>query len=93
MRFLGYTEVASFMAQHPLHGEALGAWLCEIQYHDWRSPEALSADFRGVEVTQPFTVFRLGIRPLLIETIVDFRNQIVLLTGIRVAGESAALIN
>lgn len=87
MRFFGYTEAASFMVQHPLHGETLRAWLCEIQYRDWRSPGALTADFRCVDVTPPFTVFRLGIPPLLIETIVDFRNRIVLLTGIRVPGE------
>jgi mRNA-degrading endonuclease HigB of HigAB toxin-antitoxin module len=83
MRFLGYTEAASFIAQHPLHGDTLRAWVSEIQYRDWRTPRALTADFRSAEVTPPLAVFRLGTPPLRIETIVDFRNRIVLLTGIR----------
>ena len=93
VRFLGYTEAASFIARQSMHGETLRAWLYEIQYRDWRSLGALTADFRCIDVTPPFTVFRLGTPPLLLETIVDFPNRIVLLTGIRVPGESVVLIN
>jgi len=89
MRVVGYTEAASFLARHPLHGEALTAWLHEVRHRHWRSPAALAADFGCVEVAPPYTIFRLGIRPLLVETIVDFRNQVVLLTGVRVTSEAA----
>ena len=92
MKFLGQAEAAAFLREHPKKAETLRAWLGEIQYRNWHSPEALSADFQNVDTTRPpLAVFRLGRAALEIETLVDFRNGIVLLTGIRVEATLASL--
>jgi mRNA-degrading endonuclease HigB of HigAB toxin-antitoxin module len=94
MKFLGRTEVVVFLSEHPGHAETLRAWLTEIQHRDWHSREALAADFQSVDATRPpLAVFRLGRPALLIETLVDFRNGIVLLTEIRMATELEPLVN
>jgi mRNA-degrading endonuclease HigB of HigAB toxin-antitoxin module len=94
MKFLGRTEVVVFLHEHPGQAETLRAWLGEIRHRDWHSREALAADFQSVDATRPpVAVFRLGRPALLIETLVDFRNGIVLLTGIRMATEFEPLVN
>ena len=86
MKLLGQTEAASFSRKHPGQAERLRAWLAEIQHRDWDSPEDLSADFKNIDATTPpVAVFRFGQPTLVIETLVDFRNRIVLLTKVRIA--------
>jgi len=94
MMFLGRIELEAFLREHPGQAETLRAWLGEIQHRDWLSREALAADFRSVDANcPPLAVFRLGRPALVIETLVDFRNGIVLLTGIRIAPESEPILN
>jgi hypothetical protein len=84
MKFLGLAEAALFLREHPKQAEALRAWLGEIQHRKWCSYEALAADFQYVDITfPPRAIFRLGQPALEIDTLMDFRNGIVLLTGIR----------
>ena len=93
MKILGQTEVASFSRKYPGHAERLRAWLAEMQHRDWGGPDSLSADFKNVDTTNlPLAVFRFGEPTLVIETLVDFRHRIVLLTGIRIAAAFAALV-
>jgi mRNA-degrading endonuclease HigB of HigAB toxin-antitoxin module len=94
MKFLGRTDFVAFLRQHPEQAETLRAWLGEIQHRHWCSREALAADFQSVDATRPpLAVFRVGRPALLIETLVDYRNGIVLLTGIRLATELEQLVN
>jgi mRNA-degrading endonuclease HigB of HigAB toxin-antitoxin module len=94
MKFLGRIELVAFLREHPEQAETLQAWLSEIQYRDWRTRDALTADFQSVDAARtPLAVFRLGRPALVIETLVDFRNGIVLLTGIRIATESQPLLS
>jgi hypothetical protein len=88
MRFLGHVEVVSFLREHPGYAENLLAWLGEIQHRYWRNSRALAADFQSVDVTcPPAVVFRLGRPELVIETLADFRNGIMLLTRVQAASE------
>ena len=94
MKFLGRTEFVAFLGEHPEQAETLRSWLGEIQHRDWGSREALAADFQSVDATRPpLAVFRLGRPALVIETLVDFRNGVVLLTAIRIATELEPLLN
>ena len=94
MKFLGCIDLVVFLREHPRQAETLRAWLGEIQHRDWHSREALATDFQSFDATRPpLAVFRLGRPALLIETLVDFRNGIVLLTGIRMATELERLVN
>jgi hypothetical protein len=94
MKFLGRTEVVVFLQEHPEQAETLCAWLGEIQHRHWCSREALAADFQSVDAScPPLAEFRLGRPALVIETLVDFRNGIVLLTGIRIATAVEPLLN
>jgi mRNA-degrading endonuclease HigB of HigAB toxin-antitoxin module len=93
MKFLGQVEAATFLREHPRQAETLRAWLGEIQHRNWHSPEALAADLHNVDTTSPpLAVFRLGRAALEIETLVDFRSGIVLLTGIREEAALASLV-
>jgi len=86
MKFLGRSELSSFMLSHPINAESVRAWVREIQNCVWRNLDALAADFQNVEAGEPpRAVFQFGQPPLRIETLIDFRNGIVLLTGIGTA--------
>jgi len=91
MKFLGHAEAAAFIRERPAQAETVRAWLSEIKYRAWINEKTLAADFRGVDTTSPpRAIFRLGWPLVLVETIVDFRNGIVLLTGIRSIAEPSS---
>lgn len=84
MKFLGQSEIAAYVHDHPGEAEMLRAWVGEIKHGTWETAEGLRADFLEVDVsTPPLAIFRLGRRPVRVETIFDFRNRIVLLTALR----------
>lgn len=84
MRFLGKVEVAAFLTIQPAYAEGVRAWLNEISRRNWPSAEALSTDFLHADISAPpVIVFHLAAGAVCIETLVDFRNGIVLLTAIR----------
>jgi len=94
MKFLGQAEAAAFLREHPTQSDRLQPWLSEIRFRNWRNAAALAADFRSADTSaSPRVVFRFGPPALVIETLVDFRNQIVLLTAIHLAASTTSQIN
>jgi mRNA-degrading endonuclease HigB of HigAB toxin-antitoxin module len=84
MRFVGQTEICALLAAWPEHGDALRAWASEIKYRWWKSAEDLVADFRDVDASRnPVVVFYLVPVGLRIETLINFRLGIVLVTDFR----------
>lgn len=84
MRFVGQTEIAAFLAEYPDRSEGLRAWLAEVKYRSWGSADALAADFLNADASGlPTVIFYLDSRSLQIETLIDFRNGVVLLTAIQ----------
>jgi mRNA-degrading endonuclease HigB of HigAB toxin-antitoxin module len=89
MIFVGLTELFDFLRDHPDQGEPLRAWLAEIQHRNWTNRQALAADFQSLDSDNPpLAVFRFGRPEVVIETLIDFQNQVVLLTGIRMNKDS-----
>jgi mRNA-degrading endonuclease HigB of HigAB toxin-antitoxin module len=83
MRFVGQTEVAAFLAECPDQSDGLRAWLAEMKHRSWGSANALAADFLNVDASGlPTVIFYLEPTALRIETLIDFRNGVVLLTAI-----------
>ena len=83
MKFLGLVEVADFARRHPGEAETLWAWVAEIRNHSWESVGDLSASFRSVDIAKlPEVIFRLGDTPLKINTLINLRKGILLLTSI-----------
>lgn len=86
MRFLGQVEVAEFARAHPAEAGVLSAWLNEVRQGKWANSKALVADFRFAEAQQPpYAVFRLGPTPVSVETIIDYRNGVVLVSRLSVS--------
>jgi mRNA-degrading endonuclease HigB of HigAB toxin-antitoxin module len=84
MRFVGLTDLRDFLTVEPRHTETLVTWLFEIRHRTWKSIEALEADFPNLENSHGrLVIFNLVSANIQIETLIDFRNQIVLLTAIR----------
>ena len=84
MRFVGQTEIAAFLAECPEQSEGLCAWLAEMKHRSWGSATALVADFLNVDASDlPVVIFYLEPTSLRIETLIDFRNGVVLLTAIQ----------
>jgi mRNA-degrading endonuclease HigB of HigAB toxin-antitoxin module len=84
MRFLGQTEIAAFLAECPDESGGLRAWLAEMKHRNWGSVDALAADFLNVDASDlPAVIFYLEPTALRIETLIDFRNGVVLLTAIQ----------
>ena len=86
MKLLGQVEVADFVRGHPDEAEILGAWLSEVRHRNWADSKALMAEFRSAQAQQPpYAVFRLGRTPVLVETVIDYRNGVVLVTRLSVS--------
>lgn len=83
MRFAGLTEISAFIAQWPAYADVVRAWLAEMKSRAWPSAAALASDFPNVDASRlPVVVFYLGSQSVRVETVIDFRNSIVLLTQI-----------
>lgn len=85
MKVLGSTELAAFLKQYPERAEPLRAWAAEIRNRAWGSADAMAADFRVVQKQRPEMIFRVGDPPTAISTLVDFRNQVLLVTSFEAA--------
>ena len=84
MRFVGQTEIAAFLAECPDQSDGLRAWLAQMKHRNWGSVDALVVDFLNVDASDlPAVIFYLEPTALRIETLIDFRNGVVLLTAIR----------
>ena len=83
MRFVGLTEVASFVLQCPDQSEVVRAWLTEMRHRTWVTAASLLSDFPNADASRPpDVVFHLAAGSVRIETIIDFRTGVVLLTRI-----------
>ncbi len=86
MRLLGQLEVADFAQGHPDETAILGAWVNEMRHRSWTNSAALTADFKFADTQQPpYAVFRLGPTPVFVETIIDYRNGVVLVVRLSVS--------
>lgn len=86
MKLLGQAEAAAFLRGNPACADKLQAWLSEIRFRRWPNRAALAADFRSADTSaSPRVVFQLGKPAIVIDTLVDFRTEVILLTDIRMA--------
>jgi hypothetical protein len=80
---MGQTEIAAFLGAWPPYGDTVRAWLTEIKQRQWLSAPELAADFRQVDTSGlPLVIFYLAPLAVRIETLINFRLGIVLLTRI-----------
>jgi mRNA-degrading endonuclease HigB of HigAB toxin-antitoxin module len=85
VRVLGRDVIEAHLAERRLlpEGDALRAWLYELEHAEWTQPARLSASFPRVDLSAlPSAIFHLATAPLRIETLIDFRTGIVLVTHI-----------
>ncbi len=84
MRFVGQSEILGFLRDHPAEAERVQAWVAEIRHRNWQSPGELAAAFQDVDASRlPLTVFRFRRPPLHIETLIDFRANVLVLLAIK----------
>jgi hypothetical protein len=84
MRFAGLAEVDAFLARHPGDAGLVRAWLTEMRQGSWPTAQALKVDFDDVDATDPpKVVFVFRKRLVRVETLINFRMGVVLLTRIR----------
>lgn len=83
MKFLGRTEIATFVTQYPSCAEDLRVWLAEVENVTWANAGALLEDYPRADVSRlPTVIFYLGVRRLRVESLVEFRIGVVLLRNI-----------
>jgi mRNA-degrading endonuclease HigB of HigAB toxin-antitoxin module len=83
MRFVGQTEVATFLAGSPAYDSTIKSWVAEMRSGQWASATALAADFQNVDVSAlPWVIFYLLPSALRIRTLIDFRIGIVMVLAI-----------
>lgn len=84
MRFVGQEEVAAFLRDHPAETERLQAWVAEIRHRNWKSCSELVAAFQDIDASRlPVAVFRLSRPPIHLETLIDFRTNLLMLVSIK----------
>lgn len=92
MRLLGYLEVADFVRRHPGETEVLGAWLNEVRHKRWADRKAVEAEFRMAEGSWPgHAVFRIGPTPVFVDSVIDYRNGVLLVTQLSLSSSIARL--
>jgi hypothetical protein len=81
MKLLGQLEVAEFVRMHSGEMEVLSAWVSEIRHRRWNDSLSLITDFQSADADQPpRAVFKLGPTPVFVETVIDYRTSVVLVT-------------
>jgi mRNA-degrading endonuclease HigB of HigAB toxin-antitoxin module len=66
-----------------MDADALRAWVYELEHRDFGDPQRLIAGFRQVDLSKaPVAIFHLAGTPLRIDTLIDFRTEVVLVTHI-----------
>jgi mRNA-degrading endonuclease HigB of HigAB toxin-antitoxin module len=84
MRFVGQAEVAAFLRDHPAESERLQAWVAEMRHRNWKNLRDLTTAFRDVDASHsPLAIFRFDRPPMHIETLIDFRTNVLLLLAIK----------
>lgn len=69
---------------------AIWAWLKHVRERNWRTSEEVRADYSGAELRLPSATFRLVSRPIRIESLIDFRCGVVVVTEVKVDVRAAA---
>jgi len=83
MKLVGQTHLEEAVRCRPDCADALRAWESEIRHRTWKTAAALTPFFRGVDPSRlPVATFRLGSPALRIETLIDMRTGVVLVTNV-----------
>jgi len=83
MKFAGQTEIAAYLSEWPEQGDDVRAWLSEMKRRAWSSAADLVRDFQNVDASHsPLVIFYLVPVGPRIETLINFRLGVVLLTRI-----------
>jgi hypothetical protein len=85
MRVVGLDLVSCRLNEDPFSqkADALRAWVSELEHRDFFTSAQLAAAFRQVDMSAPpITIFHLAYAPLRIDTVIDFRTRVVLVTRI-----------
>jgi mRNA-degrading endonuclease HigB of HigAB toxin-antitoxin module len=84
MRFVGQTEVATFLRDYPAESERLQAWVAEMRQRNWQNLQEMTTAFRDIDPSRsPLIVFRFEKPPMHIETVIDFRAKVLVLLAIK----------
>jgi mRNA-degrading endonuclease HigB of HigAB toxin-antitoxin module len=90
MRLLGQSELADFTERHKGAAEDVRAWLSEIKHQRWTGPSDLARGMFKVDfLNPPRARFHVAAATLVIETIIDFKSGVVLVTGIQATSPKA----
>ena len=85
MRVIGLDLVSSRLNGDPFsqRADALRAWVYELEHRDFSTSAHLAAAFPRVDLSAaPVAIFHLAYAPFRIDTVVDFRTRVVLITRI-----------
>ena len=85
LKVLGQDVVQAYLTKRSSLAEAevLRAWVYELKHWERIEPDHLITAFQKVDLSAaPRVVFHLSSAPLTIETLIDFRAGVVLITDI-----------
>jgi mRNA-degrading endonuclease HigB of HigAB toxin-antitoxin module len=83
MRLLGQIFLEELMRRRPECAAALRAWRNEMRYRSWDSIAALAAAYNEIDLSElPVASFRVGSPALQIQTLIDMRAGVVLITNV-----------
>lgn len=93
MRVVGAGVIDAYLAANPpsLTSEFLRALIYELRENYWKKPQVLASAFPKADLSAlPKAVFRLDDGAVLVDTLVDFRTGVVLVTGITEVSSAAS---
>jgi hypothetical protein len=83
VRLVGQAHLEEAIRSRPESAGALRAWRSEICHRPWETAEALASSFRGADVSDlPVATFYVGSPPLQIDTLLDIRAGVLLVTDV-----------
>lgn len=85
MRVVGLDLVAEYAARaSEQDATRLRSWLYEVRHRSWRNLTALKSDYSCVDISNPpCTAFVLASAPVRIESIIDFKRGLLVVTAVK----------
>ena len=87
MRIIGTARLDEFARRHARARKSLANWEKVVRAAAWKNSEEMKRTFNSVDYDDPQTIFNIGGNNLRLIALVDFKKQLVQITGVMTHAE------
>jgi mRNA interferase HigB len=87
VRIIGTANLDEFARKHASARKSLATWEKVVRAAEWKNSEEMKRTFNSVDYADPRTIFDIGGNNVRLIALVDFKKQLVLITGVMTHAE------